>query len=177
MDAKLGAKLRATELLRMSTIAERLLKLRGKSKQGEFAASLCVNPNTLRSYENGRSLPNQDFLERICVQFSVSPAWLLLGQGPMWLDECEAEQKGVQASAGGMPCPECAALKNELASEKQERRNLSDENRQLYRRCLELERQNGELRLALQAAGGESGGTDVPRYVQSAPLSSLHNDE
>jgi len=69
------------------------------------------------------------------------------------------------------------AMRTELEREREERRNLADENRQLYRRCLELERQNGELRLALQAARGESGGTDVPSYVQSAPLSSLHNDE
>lgn len=71
----------------MSTIAERLLILRGKAKQGDFAKTLGVNPNTLRSYENGRSNPNQEFLERLCVQFSVSPSWLLLGIGPMRANE------------------------------------------------------------------------------------------
>lgn len=68
----------------MSTIAERLLMVRGSAKQGEFAKALSINPNTLRNYENGRVLPNQDILERICVQFSVSPVWLLLGTGSMY---------------------------------------------------------------------------------------------
>lgn len=76
-----------------------------------------------------------------------------------------------------IPCPECAALKAELHSEKEERRNLADENRQLYRRCLDQERLIGELRLALQAAGGEGGGTDVPEYAQSAPLNIRRNEE
>ena len=60
-----------------------MLMLRGSTKQGTFAQELEVNPNTLRAYEEGRSLPNQDVLSRICVKLSVSPAWLLLGQGPM----------------------------------------------------------------------------------------------
>src|SRR5574344_1354858 len=67
----------------MSTLADRLLLVRGKAKQGAFARGLGVNPNTLRSYENGRSSPNQEFLERICVQFSVSAGWLVLGRGDM----------------------------------------------------------------------------------------------
>ena len=74
----------------MSTIAERMLLLRGKTKQGVFAKLLEINPNTLRSYENGRTSPNQEFLERVCVQFSVSPAWLLLGKGPMKMDNTDA---------------------------------------------------------------------------------------
>lgn len=53
-------------------------------KQKDFAQILGINPNTLRAYEDGRSIPNQDVLERICVKFSVSPAWLLLGRGPMY---------------------------------------------------------------------------------------------
>lgn len=71
----------------MTTFAQRLLILRGSTKQGEFAQQLEVNPNTLRAYEEGRSLPNQDVLSRICVKFSVSPSWLLLGHGPMRIEE------------------------------------------------------------------------------------------
>lgn len=84
LRAKLHAKLSAVELLRMNTtISERLLALRGKTKQGDFAKLLGINPNTLRNYENGRVYPNQEILERICVTFSVLPEWLLMGTGPM----------------------------------------------------------------------------------------------
>lgn len=95
----------------------------------------------------------------------------------MQLDGHTNERGDLQATEGQKPCAECANLKIELHNEREERRNLADENRQLYRRCLELERQNGELRLALQAAGGESDGTDVPSYVQSALTSIRRNDD
>lgn len=66
-----------------STIAERFLMARGKMKQADFAKALGITPNSLRNYESGRVSPNHKVLERLCVQFSLSPAWLLLGQGPM----------------------------------------------------------------------------------------------
>ena len=68
-----------------SSIADRILSIRGTRKQGEFARELDVNPNTLRAYEKGRATPGQDFLERLAVKFSVNPEWLLLGQGDMYL--------------------------------------------------------------------------------------------
>ena len=71
----------------MTTFAQCLPILRGSTQQGEFAQQLEVNPNSLRAYEEGRSLPNQDVLSRICVKFSVSPSWLLLGHGPMRIEE------------------------------------------------------------------------------------------
>lgn len=67
----------------MSSIAERILQVRGKIKQGEFAAKIGVNPNTLRGYESGRVDPSFQFLVKICVDFSVSPGWLLFGHGEM----------------------------------------------------------------------------------------------
>ena len=68
-----------------SSIAERILTVRGTRKQGDFARELDVNPNTLRAYEKGRATPGQDFLERLAVKFSVNPEWLLLGRGDMHL--------------------------------------------------------------------------------------------
>ncbi|MBQ7607508.1 MAG: helix-turn-helix domain-containing protein [Desulfovibrionaceae bacterium] len=67
----------------MTTISERITQVRGNLTQRDFAQKLGINANTLRSYENGRSLPNQEFLKQVCVQFSVSPSWLLLGRGAM----------------------------------------------------------------------------------------------
>lgn len=55
-----------------------------------------INANTLRAYENGRSIPNQEVLEQICVKFSVNPAWLLLGTGPMKeVDKDSSSEKAV----------------------------------------------------------------------------------
>jgi transcriptional regulator with XRE-family HTH domain len=80
------------ELLPVSSIAERLLQLRGKTRQGDFAATLGINPNTLRGYESGRALPNQEVMEKICRVFSVNPAWLLLGQGEIEQNDREKQQ-------------------------------------------------------------------------------------
>lgn len=136
----------------MSTISERLLLLRGKTKQKEFARTLAINPNTLRSYENGRSSPNQELLEQICVQLSVSPEWLLLGRGPMRADplaknaEQEPPAPDSNPAAPASTCRQCEELRKALAGEQQERRELCAENRQLHRDKAELLREIGELR-------------------------------
>lgn len=143
----------------MSTIAERLLLVRGKIKQGEFATLLDVNPNTLRSYENGRSCPNQEFLERVCVQFSVSAEWLLLGRGPMHIGEAQPtntpqpEQTQPSETTSTTTCARCERLEEELAEERRERRELSAElrevnaeNRRLAKENNELIKENAELR-------------------------------
>lgn len=131
----------------MNTIAERLLRVRGKTKQGDFAKALGINPNTLRTYENGRSLPNQEILEKICVQFSVSPAWLLLGVGPMretLKDSAASSQEkagyGLQVGDGSI-----AKWERELELEREERRELAAETRRLYREKEELHREKEQL--------------------------------
>lgn len=149
----------------MSSIAERLLLLRGAIKQGEFSRIVGVNPNTLRSYENGRSIPNHEFLEQICVQFSVSADWLLLGHGPMRLDN-QADQTDYPVQADQTDCaapmsPEPLTpdgdkaytfyrmLERRLDALEAERRELSDEMRQLYRSYATLLQENGELKATL----------------------------
>lgn len=140
----------------MSSIAERLLLLRGAIKQGEFSRIVGVNPNTLRSYENGRSIPNHEFLEQICVQFSVSADWLLLGHGPMRLDN-QADQTDCAAPMSPEPLTPDGdnaytfyrMLERRLDALEAERRELSDEMRQLYRSYATLLQENGELKATL----------------------------
>lgn len=134
----------ACGLLHMSTIAERFLALRGNTKQGDFAKMLKINPNTLRNYENGRVFPNQEILERICVEFSVCPDWLILGRGPMRQDGILQTQKTntetpMLRHEVVVSCTRCVELKAELELEKAERREVSAENRSLWR-------ENGDLR-------------------------------
>lgn len=84
----------------MSSIADRLLQIRGKVKQKAFADTLGINANTLRGYESGRVLPNHEFLEKICVQFSVNPKWLLLGTGPMKTGEKNPVKENIRGVEG-----------------------------------------------------------------------------
>ncbi|MDD2967764.1 MAG: helix-turn-helix transcriptional regulator [Desulfovibrionaceae bacterium] len=136
----------------MSTIAERFLILRGKGKQGDFAKELGINPNTLRNYENGRVFPNQEILERICVKFSVSPEWLLLGQGSMRPNDQSEAPCATSADVQHTEtieqntCPRCAELKKELSEEREERRELARENRQLWKENAALREENAMLR-------------------------------
>ena len=132
----------------MSTVAGRLLQVRGKTKQGDFAKLLGINPNTLRTYENGRSLPNQDFLARVCVQFSVSPSWLLLGEGPMRVGE---KMPGTKVIAPQEKTSAKTERSNEvllalLAEVQRERQDLSKENQLLHKEKEVLLREIGDLR-------------------------------
>ena len=132
----------------MSTVAGRLLQVRGKTKQGDFAKLLGINPNTLRTYENGRSLPNQDFLARVCVQFSVSPSWLLLGEGPMRVGE---KLPGTKVIAPQEKTSAKTERSNEvllalLAEVQRERQDLSKENQLLHKEKEVLLREIGDLR-------------------------------
>lgn len=131
----------------MSTIAERLLTLRGKAKQGEFAKLLGINPNTLRSYENGRSSPNQDFLEQICVQFSVSPEWLLLGRGTMDGKNGDSSCEHEDAQAESVPCARCARLEMRLEAVEGERRSASEKLVEALQANLALLTELGEQRV------------------------------
>lgn len=119
LHAKFHAKLKAENFC-MSTIAERILLVRGKMKQYEFANILDINPNTLRAYENGRVMPGHKVLEAICVKFSVFPAWLLLGEGPMHagVKREGATQPSSQSTDGNVvdtsACKQCLELYSKL---------------------------------------------------------------
>lgn len=45
----------------MSSIADRLVFLRGSATQAEFADRVGINVNTLRGYEKGRALPGMKY--------------------------------------------------------------------------------------------------------------------
>lgn len=163
MQAKLHAKLCVLELLRMTTIADRFLQVRGKIKQGEFAKALGINPNTLRNYENGRVLPNQEILERICTQFSVSPRWLLLGEGAM-IESGEGAK--IDFLVGQVDTSRLTPQKQEwdlshvlakLEKTEGQRDDLIEENRQLHRENASLLRENGTLREKLARLEAERG--------------------
>lgn len=49
----------------------------------DFAKKLGVVGSTLVNYRDGRTSPTIDLLMKICEEFSVNPAWLLLEEGSM----------------------------------------------------------------------------------------------
>ena len=55
----------------MSSIADRLVFLRGSATQAEFADRVGINVNTLRGYEKGRALPGYEVLESLCSKLNV----------------------------------------------------------------------------------------------------------
>ncbi|MEM5788349.1 MAG: S24 family peptidase [Syntrophobacteraceae bacterium] len=46
-----------------------------------FAQQTGVSKNTLINYRDGATSPSADFLEAVCREFSISPGWLLMGEG------------------------------------------------------------------------------------------------
>lgn len=105
--------------------------VRGAQKQKEFATALGINANTLRNYESGRVLPNQEVLARICVQFSVSAEWLLLGSEPIYKAEPAA---GLETTPPA--CSRCLELYERLYV-------LFDSEKKLFK-------ENAELRVELE---------------------------
>lgn len=156
----------------MDTLGKRIRQARGKVSQDDFSARIGISKGSLGFYERDENLPKVDVIIKICSETGVTLEWLMTGAGPMKPGVAAPMPIQQQASE-----TESNALRTELEREREERRNLADENRQLYRRCLEQEKLIGELRLALQAARGEGNGTDVAVYAQSAPLNSLRNNE
>ncbi len=64
-------------------LAERLKKIIHNSglPLPRFAQQTGVSKNTLINYRDGVTSPSAEFLEALCREFAVSPAWLLLGEG------------------------------------------------------------------------------------------------
>lgn len=66
-----------------STFAQRLRearKARGMT-QAELARTLEIHEVELARYERGRFKPRQERAERLAQALSVSPAWLVFGEG------------------------------------------------------------------------------------------------
>lgn len=68
---------------------DRLRQLRGGMdlSQKDFAARLGIAASFLSEIEKGKTKPGYNFLIKCAQTFKVSPTWLLLGVGPVVLDE------------------------------------------------------------------------------------------
>ncbi len=139
-----------------SSIAERLLQVRGAIRQGEFAKALGINPNTLRNYENGRVSPNNAILERICVQFSVNPAWLLLGTGLMKTPTHDGTMRrdGTISHGGEVvreqnACPHCTELYEKLVHALNKAMQTQEQKEEVMKENAVLREENARLKAEL----------------------------
>jgi len=71
----------------MSKFQDRLRQVRGKLTQEEISNQLDIHSITYGRYERGERSPGVEFVEKVCRAFNISPTWLILGEGPMRLDE------------------------------------------------------------------------------------------
>jgi transcriptional regulator with XRE-family HTH domain len=54
--------------------------------QKEFGKSLGVSRDTLASYESGRVIPSETFVQLLCTTYGVNADWLRTGAGEMYID-------------------------------------------------------------------------------------------
>lgn len=149
---------------------ENLKTLRGTHSRKDFAAQLGIQPNTLRNYEEGHSLPNFELGMFISRKFNVSPEWLLSGEGPMYREQHAQPAQLPSPDTDAGPCPRCAKLEKELEDLRQEQRKERsknddliqallkerDRNEEVNATVLRLTQENAELRIQLARAAPDS---------------------
>lgn len=109
----------------MSTIGDRILRLRSSMPQKVFAKKIGINANTLRAYEKGRASPPAVVAAEICTIFGVSADWLILGHSPT-TRACEAPDNACCDA-------DLEKIKWQLNEERALSRELLLENRELRR--------------------------------------------
>ena len=65
----------------MNTLAERLREIRGGLSQAEFAERFGVHKNTVWKWENDEASPDFESLQKMILEYELSPEWLMLGEG------------------------------------------------------------------------------------------------
>lgn len=164
--------------LNTDTVATRIITIRGEQSRRAFARALEIKENTLRNYEQGLSLPNFDTVSKICTLFSVSPAWLILGQGEMRTADGDDFSMGDNsATLGAMKSEELlsrfAKLEAKLERVEDERRDVSAENRLLHKDKERLMNEIAELKAEVATlnerlkAEGRGGTAEVSKTITS----------
>ena len=93
------------------SLGERLKRLRGHESRKSLADKLGIDQATIVNYENGKRLPNSEFIARLCRLYNVTTDWLIYGSTLKELHQTplssEGERrvqiplKGTELSAGG----------------------------------------------------------------------------
>jgi len=129
------------------TLGERISTLRGNITQSEFSLAIGISQNSLCRYERNQRMPKASIINQICQVTGASHEWLISGQGDMYAEGPVAPIKpATDLPPSPNECPRCAKLEQELKQEREERREVSAENRQLHRDKEKLLLENAELR-------------------------------
>lgn len=59
------------------------VRKRTRMTQAEFGKALGVSRNVIASFEYGRVVPNDTFIQLLCAKYSINEAWLRTGEGDM----------------------------------------------------------------------------------------------
>lgn len=80
---------------------ERIKRLRKELKltQQQFADKIKVKRNTVATYEMGRSVPSDSAISLICKTFHVNEDWLRNGNGEMFEELPEEDEKAAFVSS------------------------------------------------------------------------------
>lgn len=67
--------------------------------QKDFASRLGISPSFLSELEIGKTKPGYNFLVKLAEAFDISPSWVLLGHGQMFLSG-EKKEIGIEFDFG-----------------------------------------------------------------------------
>lgn len=147
----------------MTSLGERIKKIRGKMTQKEFSELLGITQRAVINYEISGRIPRKKILKAICEQFEICEQWLLTGEGPMYkIPEGTTERRGgdmspvLSAPSPAQPIENITSKKNKTG-DMSPVSSLTNETQELYRkilglqeRLLSLTEQNADLRIQLE---------------------------
>ena len=62
-----------------------------KTSQEKFAALLGTTRNAIASYESGKVIPSDTFIQLLCTKFNIDEHWLRTGEGEMYKNDLDAQ--------------------------------------------------------------------------------------
>lgn len=136
-------------------IAERIKTIRKSASLGqqEFAKRLGTSQSTVSAFEKGDRKPDVEMAIHICDIFNANIQWLLLGSGPMYVDEKESRTGDMSPAS---PTRLSTQPVENITSEKNKTGDMSQGTIPLYQRVVELQdrllvvtEQNADLRIQL----------------------------
>lgn len=122
-------------------IGERLKIVRDKESREVFAAKIGIHPQSLYRYEQGGRSVDSSVISAVCSEYGISSDWLIFGTGPIRRAVepqtapalNQPPQAPPEAAEQCQACPRCAKLEQKLEASEQERREIAQENRQLWK--------------------------------------------
>jgi phage repressor protein C with HTH and peptisase S24 domain len=78
----------------------RIRQIRGGKSLTEFAAGFGIHKNTLARYEKGESMPDVEFLSKLCDIYRINAEWILNGIEPMHKQDSNSSPMALVEQSG-----------------------------------------------------------------------------